>query len=113
WELIAWDDGSTDGTWAVLSAYDDPRIKRYASDRNRGLARARMAALEKATGEWVGFVDQDDLWTPDKLALQLAVADEDPEVGFIYGRALKFFPDGRKLDYDHRHEFAPLPEGDI
>jgi glycosyltransferase involved in cell wall biosynthesis len=113
WELIVWDDCSTDGSVALVRAYREPRIKHYLSERNRGLGPSRFAALEHASGQWFAFVDQDDVWTRDKLALQLARADAEQGVGFVYGRAVKFFPNGKRVDYDHRHEYAPLPEGDI
>ena len=113
WELIIWDDASTDASIQVVAAFDEPRIRLHSVEQNRGLGASRVAALEHATGDWLAFVDQDDIWTPDKLELQLAQADAHPDVGFIYGRAIKFYPDGRRMDYDHRHEYGRLPEGDI
>jgi glycosyltransferase involved in cell wall biosynthesis len=113
WELIVWDDCSTDGSVAIVRDYGESRIKHFVSDRNRGLGPSRFAALEHASGQWFAFVDQDDVWTKEKLALQLARAEADPEAGFVYGRAVKFFQNGKRVDYDHRHEYGPLPEGDI
>jgi N-acetylglucosaminyldiphosphoundecaprenol N-acetyl-beta-D-mannosaminyltransferase len=72
----------------------------------------RELAHRQARGEWLAYIDQDDLWLPDKLERQLALAG-DPRVGLVYGRAIAFRPDGREGDFDHRHEFTSLPEGDI
>ncbi|MCG8428776.1 MAG: glycosyltransferase [Chromatiales bacterium] len=114
WELIFWDDGSVDGSADLLSEYSDPRIRYFPSksDGPAGLGAARRMALEHATGDWVAFVDQDDLWHPQKLEWQMALTGEE-DVGLIYGRTLTFGTGKDNIDYDHRHEYQALPEGDI
>lgn len=111
WELQVWDDVSTDGSADVVAAFADSRIRYHASTEHDHLAGARWRAVAQARAPWVAFVDQDDLWLPHKLRCQLALAA--PGVGLIYGRTLKFFEDGSKRDFDHRHEHQPLPEGDV
>jgi glycosyltransferase involved in cell wall biosynthesis len=73
-ELIVVDDGSTDGTgpWLERMALRDPRIKVVHHESPRFLPNARNAGVGQATGRWVAFCDDDDLWAPDKLASQLA-----------------------------------------
>jgi glycosyltransferase involved in cell wall biosynthesis len=66
WELIIVDDGSKDGTGEVAVSYDDPRIK-YFHQENRGEAAARNAALEHINGEYLSFLDADDLYLPHHL----------------------------------------------
>jgi glycosyltransferase involved in cell wall biosynthesis len=111
WELIVWDDRSTDDSAALVSQYRDPRIRYSLSPDDVALGQARRDAIAPATGEWVAFLDQDDVWLPRKLEQQLALADNG--VGLIYGRTVRFYPGGRERDYDQAHEYRPLPEGDI
>jgi glycosyltransferase involved in cell wall biosynthesis len=112
WELIVWDDCSTDDSAGIVANFSDPRIRYVLAPETTSLGRARDAAMRQAQGEWLAFLDQDDLWTPRKLEQQLAVAN-DPQVALIYGRTLCFYADGRQWDQDHFHEFTSLPEGDI
>lgn len=72
WELLIVDDCSTDNTDEVLAAFTDPRIKYFHNERNSGAALSRNKAMREAQGEWVAFLDSDDLWTEDKLEKQLA-----------------------------------------
>ena len=111
WELIAWDDRSTDDSARIVGEYQDPRVRYFLSPQETPLGKARHNAIRKAHGEWLAFLDQDDTWTPTKLEKQMALAGND--VAIIYGRTLLVWPDGRKRDYDQAHEFIPLPEGDI
>lgn len=112
WEMIVWDDFSSDESAAIVGSFRDPRIRYFLSPQKTSLGEARDAAIRKATGEWLAFLDQDDIWLPQKLERQLALADS-PAVGLIYGRTLAFYPDGSERDHDYFHEFVRLPEGDI
>jgi len=111
WELIVWDDCSTDDTACIVAEYKDPRVRYFLSPEETLLGKARANAIRQATGEWLAFLDHDDLWTATKLEKQMALAEE--HVGIIYGRAVLFWPNGRKREYDQAHEFTPLPEGNI
>ncbi len=73
WELLIADDCSTDNTQTVLASYLDnyPNIHYIRFEKNRGPAAARSAALKQAKGEYVAFLDSDDLWVPNKLSLQI------------------------------------------
>ena len=77
WELLLADDGSTDDSFAVAEAYAsrDPRIRVLHSERNLGVARTRNRGVAESRGEYIALLDSDDLWMPDKLEKQLALAD--------------------------------------
>jgi glycosyltransferase involved in cell wall biosynthesis len=112
-EIVVWDDGSVDESAAIVAAERDPRIRYHRSPEITSLGKARDMAIRIARGKWIAFIDQDDLWTPDKIQKQIARVLGHPTAGLVYGRTL-LFRDGCDLrDYDHRHEFEKLPEGDI
>lgn len=90
-ELLVVNDGSTDGTEDVLTSYGD-RLTVLTSNRV-GAYRARNAALERARGEFVAFIDSDDRWFPDRLERQLPLF-ANPAVGLVFGNAL--FEDARR-----------------
>lgn len=71
WELIIVDDCSTDNTDEVVATFKDDRIKYLKNEKNSGAALTRNRAMREAQGEWVAFLDSDDLWTPQKLEYQL------------------------------------------
>jgi glycosyltransferase involved in cell wall biosynthesis len=77
-EIIVADDGSTDGTAATVAAYGDQ--VRYLRQPNKGPAAARNFGLEAARGEFIAFLDQDDLWHPEKLTRQFGRFETQPEL---------------------------------
>lgn len=73
WEMIIVDDCSTDNTKEIVSKYilEDSRIKYFCLEKNSGAAVARTKAIELANGQFIAFLDSDDLWTKDKLEKQM------------------------------------------
>ena len=71
WELLIVDDCSTDNTDRVVESFHDKRIKYFHNPKNSGAALTRNKALSEAQGEWIAFLDSDDLWAPKKLELQI------------------------------------------
>lgn len=82
-EVIVVDDGSTDETLEIVSRIDDPRLT-VVSYENAGVAITRNRGVEHASGEYISFIDADDLWTPDKLTRQLAALEDTPEAAVAY-----------------------------
>jgi glycosyltransferase involved in cell wall biosynthesis len=82
-EVLVVDDGSRDRTADVVSSIGDSRV-RLLRCANSGQATARNRGVERARGDFLSFLDADDLWTPDKLEAQLARLDERPEAGAAY-----------------------------
>jgi glycosyltransferase involved in cell wall biosynthesis len=70
-EIIVVDDASTDDTAAVLETVGDARVRALRHPERRGVAAARNAGIAAAAGRWVAFLDDDDLWAPNKLARQV------------------------------------------
>ncbi|MHC6646299.1 glycosyltransferase family 2 protein [Alteromonas sp. HB246098] len=82
-ELLLIDDGSTDKSHELIKKYlDDHRVK-YFKKQNGGVASARNFGIARATGEVIGFCDQDDQWLPQKLEKQIPLFS-DPDVGLVY-----------------------------
>lgn len=70
-ELLIVDDCSTDNTDEVVASFSDHRIKYFKNPKNSGAAVSRNRALREAKGEWIAFLDSDDLWMPEKLERQI------------------------------------------
>jgi glycosyltransferase involved in cell wall biosynthesis len=86
-EVVVVDDGSRDETAARLADLRDQPVRVVTNERPRGVAAARNQALVEAHGEWVAFLDDDDLWAPTKLRAQLTAA-EAAGADFAYAAAV-------------------------
>lgn len=85
-EVIVVVDGSSDATAASLAELDEPRLRMLEHQESRGVAQARNAGIAAARGEWVAFLDDDDVWSPRKLRTQLDAAESE-RAHFAYGAA--------------------------
>ena len=107
-ELIVIDDGSADRTLERLEAAGDSRLRIF-SDENAGAPSARNRGIARATGEYLAFLDADDLWTPDKLQHQVAALEARAAAGVAYSWTRFVDQNGRDL-YAQRPMFF---EGDV
>jgi glycosyltransferase involved in cell wall biosynthesis len=96
WEIIFWDNASTDGSGEIAQSYDH-RLRYFKGEETIPLGAARNKALEQARGEYIAFLDCDDLWLPEKLEKQIPLF-EDPEVGLVFCDTI-FFNDN---NYEER-----------
>lgn len=81
WELLIVDDCSTDNTDSVVASFDDKRIRYFKNKKNSGAALTRNRAIRKANGEWIAFLDSDDLWSPEKLEKQVKFMNDN---GYVF-----------------------------
>ena len=86
-EIIVVDDGSSDGSVAAIPS--DPHITVLRCP-HRGISPTIEEGIQAATGEFLAFLDADDRWLPDKLALQYAALQQDPSLGMVFGAARVF-----------------------
>ena len=85
WEMIIVDDSSSDNTVDIVSQYfSDSRIRLKTLDINCGSAVARNAAIAAANGRFIAFIDSDDLWEPEKLALQVEFMLRENAAAFVF-----------------------------
>lgn len=92
WEMIIIDDGSVDNSVEIIMEYanSDSRIKLIRNYENQGLAKSIQIGLLAASGDWVAFLESDDLWKEDYLQKKLEIADKYPNSGLIYN-GVEFF----------------------
>jgi glycosyltransferase involved in cell wall biosynthesis len=83
WELLIVDDCSTDNTKAIVAAIADPRVQYIRLDSNRGAAYCRNLGIKTAVGEFIGFLDSDDTFLPEKLSRHIALFSEKQLEGVI------------------------------
>ena len=95
-EVIAIDDGSTDGTVEAISSIADDRVSVF-SYPNAGQAASRNRGISRASGEFIAFLDADDLWTPQKLEAQLQALKENPDAAVAYSWSDCIDEDGNYL----------------
>lgn len=105
-EIIVVDDGSTDDTAAMLEQYAG-RLT-YIRQANQGGTAARNAGLRAASGEYLTFLDHDDLMLPTKIERQVQMLNARPEIGLVHCRWHFIDQDGNRLD-----KIGVLPEGDV
>ncbi len=84
WELIFWDNQSTDNSKKILLSFKDNRLKYFHSNIFSNLYKARNQAIKKAKGKFICFLDTDDWWSKNKLSRQVELINSNKEVNFIY-----------------------------
>ena len=92
-EVIVVDDGSTEPMRAMVDAYGD-RV-RYVVQDHRGPSSARNRGIQLSKGEYIAFLDADDLWVPDKLEAQVDLLERQPRMGLVYSAVTRIDNDGQ------------------
>jgi len=112
--VIIVDDGSTDGTVELVNSLLSchPTLKLHSMDRNRGVSAARNAGIGLSDAPFIAFIDADDIWLPDKLALQRQVFEQSRRpVGFVHSSFFLIDEDGNAIS--HECGLPPLLCGDV
>ena len=91
WELLLVDDGSTDSSTGIALRYanlfqDKIKYLQHPTHQNKGMSATRNLGINHAKGEYVGFLDADDIWLPTKLEEQISLFLQYPECGMVYGQ---------------------------
>ena len=95
-EVVVVDDGSTEDIGTVVAGLEDARVRLIRHERPQGVSTARNRGVAEARGSWIAFVDDDDVWAPDKLVAQLGAAREGNH-GWVYVGAVNVTEDLRVL----------------
>jgi len=83
WEIIFWDNKSKDKSAKIFKSYDDKRFKYFDANKHTTLYEARNLAIEKSNGDFIAFLDVDDMWSKDKLEMQMGFFSNS-DVGLVY-----------------------------
>ena len=113
WELLLVDDGSTDDSTQIAQQYAqaDPHRVHYLehpNHQNRGMNASRNLGIQHAKGELIALLDGDDVWLPHKLAEQVAVYQQHPEAGMVYGRTQSWYSWTDNPEDQDRDHFTQL-----
>ena len=113
WELLLVDDGSTDNSGAIATKYVETwkgKIKYLHHDNhvNKGMSATRNLGIKHARGEYIGFLDADDIWLPDKLVAQVAIFNIYPQCEMVYGRTQIWYSWTGKPEDVKKDHFFPL-----
>jgi glycosyltransferase involved in cell wall biosynthesis len=99
WEVIFWDNQSSDESSIIFNSYSDKRFHYYLAPEHTVLGEARNLAVEKACGEWLAFLDCDDVWLPEKLHKQVSIIlEESDNLGLVYGFSQVLLEEGNELN---------------
>ena len=108
YEIIVVDDGSTDDTKEVARLFG--QSIRYIYQENQGLASAYNRGIKAARGDFIAFLDSDDLWLPHKLERQLRLFESDPDLGMVICNGFYFDQTGTTGTFFPPEKNDPIPE---
>ena len=109
WELIFWDNKSEDKSAEIFKSYKDERFKYFCAVERTSLYKARNLAIEKAEGDFISFLDTDDLWENQKLELQMLYFSNS-EIGVVFSNLWIF---KKKIENKKIYSKKKLPSGKI
>lgn len=108
WELLFWDNRSTDQSAEIFKSYHDPRLKYFLAPEHTDLGGGRARVFQYLTGEFIAILDTDDMWLPKKLEKQIPLF-ENPEIGIVISDTFFFNEKTEKALYGNK----PPPTGKV
>ena len=112
WEIVLWDDASTDGSAEIASGYDH-RLRYFRGEKALSLEQARNRAIEEATGRYIAILDQDDMWMTYKLEQQIPLFERNQSVGLVFSDAIDYCEEeGTRISHFRNLGLRP-PKGRI
>jgi glycosyltransferase involved in cell wall biosynthesis len=111
WEMLLIDDGSTDHSSRIARQCEEAnpgrvRYLEHADHQNRGVCASRNLGIRRSNGNYLAFLDADDVWLPHKLEQQIAIMTEHPEAGMVYGASQVWYGWTGKSD-DRERDYTP------
>jgi len=107
-ELIIVDNYSSDNTESVVKSYDDKRISYFKNQNNGVVGINRNYGIQKSRSEYIAFIDDDDLWLPEKLERQVELMDANKELGLVYSGSHVIDSDGNLIKNTYFHGIKPF-----
>jgi glycosyltransferase involved in cell wall biosynthesis len=104
WEIIFWDNNSTDSSAAISKSYDS-KLRYFKGEETILLGAARNEALKQCKGEYIAFLDCDDIWDKEKLFNQMNLMREETNIGLVYSNFINMYPNGDKIPGDKFFSF--------
>ena len=105
YEVIFWDNCSKDNSKSIFLSIKDDRFKYYSDNEHVNLYRARNKALNLVKGEYICFLDVDDMWLTEKLSQQVNEMEKDKQIGFIYSGFKILYEEKNKLTSAFKNRF--------
>ncbi|GIU18124.1 MULTISPECIES: glycosyltransferase [unclassified Shewanella] len=112
-ELLLINDCSPDNSLSICKQFNDPRIKIIEHEQNQGLAAARNTGIRHAIGQYVAFIDSDDMWHREKLQQHVTHLDQAPEVGISFCRSLFMNFQGQKINIYQMPQLTNIEASDL
>ncbi len=106
WEIIFWDNASTDKSAEIAESYDE-RLRYFRSSETVPLGKARNWALEKAKGKYIAFLDCDDVWFPKKLEKQIPLFEKNKQIGLVYSNTIFYNQNSGRIRRCYRFRYPP------
>lgn len=106
WEIIFWDNQSTDNSASIVNSYNDDRIKYFYAPVHTPLGEARNLAIEKAQGLWIACLDCDDIWHKEKLQFAFEEwnnCEHKDSVALIYSKTVYIDENSKPFKYFEEH----------